>query len=294
MAAKTKQPPRDLEAEITARVIASMEAGTVPWRKPWTTMGALRNAVSKKPYRGINPFLLDMAAGDGGWHDPRWLTFKQCAEKGGSLKGEKGTTIIFWKVVTEDRFKVKLDRPFRVLRHYTVFNAEQTTGIEWEPLVEKDPSCFEINEAAQAVIDGYPNRPKMGWGGDVAYYRPSTDHVQLPDKVSFDTAAAYYSVAFHELGHSTGHETRLNRPELAPHAMVGESYSREELVAEMTAAMLLSSVGMENQYPFEQHASYIETWLGRLADGDNKGLLIQAAAKAQRAVDHILDTKWES
>lgn len=302
-ATKTRRPAapkarRDLEQEITDKILALLEEGTAPWRIPWSDHGAPRNLVSGKPYRGVNVFITTMTALAAGYSDPRWLTFKQCAERGGNLKGQQGTTVVFWKVVTEDRNKVKLDTPYRVLRHYTVFNVEQADGLDLEPLPTANLDVHAKCVRADEIIQQMPDRPRIQRHGARAYYSPAEDLVNVPSKVSFKTLSGYYSTMFHELAHSTGHARRLNREGFDAQTFGSAGYAREELVAEMTAAMLCGHSGMSNEYgttvyeeQVGQSAAYIASWLKALKN--DKSLVVQAAAKAQRAVDFILGTTWE-
>lgn len=285
-------PKRDLEQTVTQAIIDQLDKGTVPWRKPWTGTGGHRNLVSGKTYRGVNPMLLEIACIERGFTDSRWLTFKQLKALGGELIGEKGdperttTLVVFWKVVDEDRNGKKLDRPYRLLRHYNVFNVEQTT-LDLAP--QEEPEPFVAHAAAQAVMDHMPRRPKITWGGDRAAYSPVLDLVQLPSKEAFEDRAAYYATAFHELAHSTGHETRVGR-DLSVN-FGSEPYAKEELVAELTGAMLCAHTGLADERGIEQSAAYIAGWLKALKN--DKGLVVSAAAAAQRATDFILDTKFE-
>jgi antirestriction protein ArdC len=268
---------------ITDRIIAALEQGIVPWRRPWrSSTDAPRSFVSKRPYRGINVLMLTMTAQAQGYSSPLWLTFNQAKKQGGSIrKGEKGTPVVLWKFVeTKDKTTgEKKTVPF--LRYFTVFNAEQTEGIEI-PSAEELPE-HEPLAAAEDIIEAYlaADGPTLAHGGDSAHYQPDRDHVQLPRPEQFTAPERYYATAFHELGHSTGHEKRLART----FGRFGSGpYSREELVAEMTAVFLLSEAEIEVE--LEQSAAYIKSWLRALED-DNK-LVVTAATAAQKAADLIL------
>jgi antirestriction protein ArdC len=276
----------DVYQEVTDRIIAALEAGTVPWRKPWRTVnhGGPYSIRGGKPYRGINIFLLGLA----GYSDPRWGTYKAIAEAGGQVrKGEKGTRVILWKPVPKKTGEVERDG-YMLLRQYTVFNAEQADGLP--PLDDSPVPEFEANERAAALADGYLSHggPGLMHGYSGAYYTPATDIVRMPAHEDFAYRDAYYRTLFHELAHSTGHESRLDR--LEPALFGTDPYAREELVAEMTAAMLGGLAGLE-QGDTDDSAAYIASWLKKLRD--DRRLVIQAAAQAQKAADLIAGTTFE-
>ena len=275
----------DTYEALTDRIIATLESGVVPWRKPWKGgANAPQNRVSRRPYRGINSFILGISP----YSLPYWVTFKQAKDLGGSVrKGEKGTPVIFWKF---------LDRPqpdgtvgkFPMARTYYVFNLEQTEGVK--PLVAdqeaKEPVQVDPIAACDAIVAGFQGCPQIAHGGSQAYYRPSTDTVHMPDRSSFLGSTEYYSTLFHELGHSTGHSKRLDRDTLGGvHGFGDHSYSKEELVAEFTAAFLCGEAGIAAS-TVENSAAYIGHWLTKLRN--DKKMAIQAAGHAQRAADHIL------
>jgi antirestriction protein ArdC len=293
----TKQDVYDI---VTEKVLAALEAGTVPWHKPWTGTGAgmPTNLVSKKAYRGINVFLLSLAAMEGGYESPYWLTYKQAQAKGGNVrKGEHSTLITFWKRL-DPRDEVQPDGTTKVvtpmlLRYFRVFNVEQCDGVDY-PRPEKIESDWDPIAEAESVVSGYlgaDGAPTFRSGGDRASYPPSRDLVGMPSRDAFEGGKAYYSTMFHELTHSTGHASRLARKDLLEsHSFGDASYSREELVAEMGAAMLSAVVGIE-QATVGQSAAYVGHWLNVLR-GDHK-LVVQAAAQAQRAADRIRGITYE-
>lgn len=266
---------------ITGRIIEQLEAGTVPWRKPWTS-GAPRNMVSGKEYRGINAFLLSCAP----FKSPCWLTFKQAAAGGGSVrKGEKGYPVFFWSFPTEEQ-KAEAKAAGRerapIVRYYTVFNVEQCDGLK-TPEDIKSLSQAERVASAEALVDGMPKRPSLQ-RSEAAWYSLSTDTVGMPAFEAFESAAHFYSTLFHELTHSTGHEARLDRDGIQETTYFGSStYAKEELVAEMGAAMLCGVVGLD--VIIEHNASYIANWLQKLRN--DRRLVIQAASQAQKAADYI-------
>jgi len=277
--------------KITAQIITALESGIVPWKKPWNIAGGLmpQNVASKKVYNGLNVLLLGCQ--DHASHV--WGTFKQWKEKGGMVrKGEKGTSIIFWTFFPKKiNGNVVLDakgRPEKIpfLKYYTVFNAEQIDDIELSDYMPEKVETPEFSpiEAAEKVVSEMPNRPVIEHGGSNAGYSPSLDRVRMPQKEDFHGNGEYYSILFHELGHSTGHSSRVGR-DLSPTSFGSESYSKEELVAEIAACFLCSSVGIEQT--FDNSAAYLKGWLKRLKD-DNK-LIVRAASQARKASAYILN-----
>jgi antirestriction protein ArdC len=266
---------------ITARVIEQLQKGVAPWRKPWVTKDRqwAANFISRKPYRGCNQMLLQMM----GYSSPFWLTFKQAAELGGMVrKGEKGTPIIY--VGTAKGKKTDNDEQvnYTFLRYSTVFNVEQCERLEL-PVVEAPERRHDKIEAAEAICAGYKNPPTVGHA-DNAWYKVAADRVGIPNLDEFDSPDTYYATMFHELAHSTGHESRLKRDGIVDQIKFGsEQYGKEELVAELTAAFLCAESGIDC---LTHNASYCQSWITTL-QGDAK-LVISAAAAAQKAYEHIL------
>ncbi|MGE0136026.1 MAG: ArdC family protein [Dehalococcoidia bacterium] len=275
----------DPYAEVTARITAALEAGTVPWRHPWRARGH-RNAISNRPYRGINLLLLGLLALQQGYTDPRWLTYRQAASLGGHVRrGERGAGIVLWKPIERrDAVDGEVIDTFPVMRFYTVFNASQCDGVE---LPETEAAtAFDPVERAEAVAAGYSGGPVVLHDADAAYYVPSKDEVHLPVRTAFRDADGYYATLFHELAHSTGHPSRLNREGYQESAPFGSPvYSREELVAEFGAAFLCQEAGIDASR-LDQSAAYIASWLRALQD--DRRLAVSAAGLAQRAADRIL------
>ena len=276
----------------TDQIIEKLQEGTIPWHMPWSADGP-RNLISDKPYRGINVFLL----GSLGYMSPYWLTFKQAQSLGGHVnKGEKGTPVVFWKRYSKmetdpDTRKVKEARRF-VLRYYRVFNIEHCT-LPPEEIPQADPTTKEFDPIpkAESVVEAMPNAPEITHQSQRACYSPLLDVVNMPRPESFDTPENYYSTLFHELTHSTGHESRLNRKGITDPVHFGShSYSKEELIAEMGAAFLSGHCGIEDRI-LDNSAAYINGWLGRLRN-DPK-LVVMAAAKAQKSSDYIQGVKYE-
>ena len=278
-------------AMITEKIIEQLEKGVVPWRMPWNgyIKGFPMNFTSKKEYRGVNIFLLKLAMRS----TPYWVTFKQAKQLKGSIKkGEKGYPVIFWKFLETTDKETGEKKNIPLLRYYTVFNLDQCEGIELPEIDQPETREFSPIEQAEKIISDMPNRPTINHNEARAYYRPSADLVNMPKKELFLSDAEYYSTMFHELSHSTGHTSRLNRENEAKNHMFGSAdYSKEELIAEMGAAFLCAESNIENE-TIENSAAYIAGWLCKLKN-DTK-LLIQAAGKAQKAADHILDRQFEN
>ena len=266
---------------ITESILAQLDNGVVPWRKPWVALpGTVAQSVAGHVYKGINAFLLGMAP----YTDNRWITYKEAIKRGGNVrKGEKGTPIAFWKQFSKENDEGETKTiPF--LRYYTVFNVEQCEGLDLPalPIVE---SNFTAIEQAEAVVAGMPNAPEINHnGGDKAYYTPKTDKISLPSPEAFDSAENYYATTFHELAHSTGHKDRLDRG-ISDSCIFGNTdYGKEELVAEFTSAFLSQHVGIENT--LEISAAYIDHWSQVIKK--DRMMIISAASKAQKAADFIL------
>lgn len=282
---------------VTDKMVAALEAGTAPWQKPWKSGSTPTNLVSGKPYRGVNIFLLQLAAMEAGYSSPYWLTYKQVTELGGHLKqiegvekgtGQKTTIIVFWQMV-KDRKSKDPAAQIPLLRYYRVFNLDQTEDVripKTRPVdAPAEPVVFTPVELAENIIGGYLDNggPTLRESGHSAWYSAADDLVNLPEQELFVSADEYYATAFHELGHSTGHKDRLDR-------LVGESYfgshdyGREELVAEMTGTFLASEAGIETT--FDNSAAYLNSWIRTIKE-DVKAV-VWAAGQAQRAADLIL------
>src|SRR5438876_6411328 len=207
---------------VTEQVIQQLESGVAPWRKPWRTLPPA-NLVSKKPYRGINVFLLAFA----GYGSQYWLTYRQTQALGGNVRrGQHGTKIVFWKCKTRERQTADgeiEECKSAFLRYYTVFNLEQTEGLK---ALLALPPAFPI-EPAETIVEGMPNPPAFEQDARAAYI-PSCDTVTMPSRTAFDSQAEYYSTLFHELTHSTGHAKRLGREGIEKIQPFGsEDYSKE-------------------------------------------------------------------
>lgn len=285
---------------VSDRIISSLKAGVIPWEKPWKspryTGGSFpRNFYTGKSYRGINVLLLWSSE----YSSPFWLTFKQAqALKGNVRKGQQGAPIVFYKQLpgyakNDEEGTGEDERIPFVLCHYTVFNAEQCDGLTL-PEIEQPRTAPEIgeDELCESIVTGWENHPTLHLNSPTeyrAYYRPSSDSVHMPARSRFVDAPHYYSTLFHELVHSTGHESRLNRTFGARFG--DEPYSKEELVSEMGAAFLSAIAGIANEHTDRNTTAYIQNWIAKLEE-DNR-LIVHAAANAQRAVDLILGSTFE-
>ena len=270
---------------VTDRIIAELEKGHIPWQKPWTGVrtGAYSH-VTGRPYSLLNQLML-MKPGE-------YLTYKQAISKGGTVrKGEKSQIVVFWKpfeVIKEKEDGSKEKQMIPLLKYYNVFHIDQCEGIKPRFVQEELKPANPIVEA-ESILSGYSQRTGCRIRNerqDRAFYRPSSDCIVLPLREQFPQIAEYYSTAFHEVTHSTGHASRLNR--LNTSAFFGsEDYSKEELIAEMGSAILMNELGIETPDTFRNSAAYIQGWLHALRDDSR--LVVSAAGKAEKAVRLILN-----
>lgn len=284
----------DLYQTVTDRILFALDQGTVPWKRPWSVEGGIHvNLKSKKAYRGVNQLLLDLAAMAEGYTSPYWVSFKQAQDLGGSVKkGEKSTLITFWKrIEVKDVNAPGGKKKIALLRYYRVFNVAQCEGIEDKvpATVTADGTEFDPIESAEYIVENMPNKPPVSHGGDRACYSPMLDAVTMPHRKQFVGESEYYSTLFHELAHSTGHKSRLDRD--LNGTFGSDPYADEELIAEITASFLNAQCGILDDV-IENSAAYIEGWRRKLSN-DPK-LIVKAAGKAQKACDYILDIKWNN
>ena len=276
----------DIYEAITNRIIDALEAGTIPWRKPWK--GGCRYAISHstgRPYSLLNQLMLGERPGE-------YLTWKQIHDEGGRVKkGAESQFVVFWKMIEkQDKDDPEQTKEIPFLRYFNVFHIDDCEGIEpkfttsEEPFTHADPIAH-----AEEVFADYIARSGVTFRSayqDRAYYRPSDDSINLPLIEQFQDAAEYYSTLFHEATHSTGHPSRLNR--LTKIAGFGsEEYSKEELTAEIGAATILGTLGIETESSFANSAAYIDGWLHALKN--DKKLIVSAAGRAEKAVRLILN-----
>ena len=241
-----------------------------------------RSHATGKAYSLLNQMLLGRPG--------EYVTFKQCQEAGGRVKkGEKAHMVVFWKWIEQEDEETGEVKEIPFLRYYNVFHIDQCEGVTAKHTSEvRFPDGAEVLEAAQEIVYDYLGREGVKLShseGDRAFYRPATDEVVLPIRKQFVSTAEYYSTVFHELTHSTGHPSRLNRLN-RPSFFGTEDYSKEELVAEIGAAALVNHVGLETDHSFRNSAAYVQNWLQVLKD--DKRFIVSAAGKAEKAVNLIL------
>ena len=279
----------DLYAEVTNQIVAMLDAGVVPWRSPILgrcSAGHPKNLITGYKYRGINVFLLAFTAYTRGYESSYWLTFNQAAQRGGSIKkGEKSSMVVFWKQYETEDQQTGEPKTVPLLRYFNVFNICQVNGITAPDAVILKRTNFTPIESAEAIVTDYAGGPAIEHGGSQAFYRPASDVVRMPEPTRFTSGGEYYSTLFHELAHSTGHSSRLNRGlDSNPKPFGTPDYGREELVAEMASAFICGEVGIHPNV-IENQAAYIGGWLRQLKM--DKKIVIAAAGAAQKAVDWI-------
>jgi antirestriction protein ArdC len=276
---------RDLYAEVSARIVAELEAGAAPWIKPWSaTPGANTpcNAVTNRPYSGCNVVLLWMAQA-AGYRTPRYLTFKQALELGAHVrKGERGTKVYFVKQLeVRDNADDAPARLIPMMREYTVFNVHQCENLPdsvtiGKPMLIRNPHTRD--ELADAFLQSTGADIREGHGE--AYYAPSRDFISMPAFVGFTGADPFYNVAFHELTHWTGHTSRLDRD--LKNRFGSRHYAAEELIAELGAAFLCAEFGFDGDV---RNAGYIANWIELLKA--DKRAFFTACSKASTAADYL-------
>lgn len=278
---------KDVYEIITSRIIEQLEQGRVPWKQPWTEAGLPQNLISKRYYRGINTWLLLSL----GYSQNYFLTYKQIKDIGATLKkGEKSCPVVFWTWL-EPKEDAPVDTKAKpMLRYYTVFNIEQCERIPESmiPQTNTEQNNDPIEICEQIVVN-MQKKPDIKHKENRAYYHPLLDYINMPKLKSFNSSESYYVTLFHELVHSTGHLSRLNRSEITDmESLGGDAYSTEELVAEIGACYLCSHAGILQQ-EFDNNMAYIQSWLAKLKN--DKRCIVFASAKAQKAVDYILNVQ---
>lgn len=279
---------------VTERLIGMLESGTAPWQKPWDAGIAAMNRphnFNGRPYHGVNALMLWCTAIDKGYEDPRWLTFKQVNKLGGHVnKGEKAQIVEYWQWEKEvenpetgEKEKVPLEHP-KVYRA-AVFNADQCTGL---PKLRRQAQKWSPVERAENIIaaNGVPVTHNTDGS---AFYSPGGDFICLPPRESFATVDAYYSTLLHEVGHSTGHPTRLNREFGGQFG--SEGYAREELRAELASTFLCGELGIATTGSDEQHAAYVKSWVSALKNDYNE--IFRAAADAEKICNYLYEREKE-
>jgi len=276
---------------VTDSILAHLERGTVPWRCPWNrTTGRPRNFHTGREYQGVNVLLLGLLH----FPSPWWMTFRQTQERGGCVrKGEHGAIVMKWGRHTRDVKNGDGSEEAKTtffLKSYRVFNASQIDGIEF-PTAESYPKLDESQRIARAeqIVARMPKAPTICEGGTIqACYRRGTDAIEMPAFERFNTPEEFHLTLFHELIHSTGHESRLARKGVIDSdGFGGKVYSQEELVAEMGAAFLGIEAGIVRD-EHEQSAAYLKGWLDTLRVEEHRRWIVQAANQAGRAADFVL------
>ena len=273
---------------VTKRILEQLEQGVIPWEKPWNTgtLNGAFNRISKKPYSLLNQILLG--------RDGEWATFKQWTDLGGHIrKGEKASFVVFWKIQPYEDINAdgeKIVKQIPLLRYYNVFHISQVDGVE--PKSKPELKEVEPIEAAEKIKESYKEREHIRIIETItngAGYDPVMDYIQVPCRKQYTDANEFYSTLFHEMVHSTGHKTRLDRLTSEDNLHFGsEVYSKEELCAELGSAMILNKIGIETPQTFKNSAGYIQNWLHAIKSHDNK-FIVSAASKAKKAVNFILD-----
>ena len=271
----------DIYAEITNRMIAEMEQGIIPWRKPWMARGMAISRSTGRPYSLLNQLLLGQ--------EGEYLTMKQVDAEGGHVrKGEKAHLVVFWKwLEKKDEESGEVNR-FPILRYFHVFHVNQCEGIAPKHIKEPETPA-DPDAAAEQIIGAYVEREGVRLerkAGNCACYNPRKDMITLPLLAQFSETAEYYSTAFHEMVHSTGHAKRLNRIQATAN-FGGEDYSKEELVAEIGSAALVFRAGLETKDSFRNSTAYVQNWLQVLKN--DRRFIISAAGRADKAVTYIME-----
>ena len=277
-------------ARITSAIIKKLETGTKPWVKPWRGVSVSRPLRScGTPYRGMNVFWLWMVAEAGGYTSPYWMTYRQCARLGGQVrKGEKSTIAIFYKSYTKESATPDGDDPAletrRVLKAYAIFNADQCDGLPVRYYPDAEPQDTEP-QGREDSLDTFFDTIKFNLRqqGCSAYYEAAPDRITMPPPNLFHGYDHYYATLAHELSHWTGHASRLDRD--LKNRFGSEAYAAEELIAELSSAILGSELGLPVAH-LDSHASYIASWLKVLKQDDRA--ILTAAARAEEAASLLL------
>lgn len=271
---------------VTDRIIAELEKGRIPWKRCWSgSRSGAYNRITKKPYSLMNQMLLGQSGA--------WATYKQWQELGGHIrKGEKASFVTFWKLQPYEETNADGETEIKqipLLRYYNVFHISQVEGVK--PLEDVKLNDIEPIAEAERIKEAYKEREHIQIKeviSNEAFYSPSGDYIQVPCREQYQEANEFYSALFHEMIHSTGYKTRLDRLTTGAAAMFGsETYSKEELVAELGSAIILNQLGIETPQTFKNSAAYIQSWL-KVLKNDNK-FIVSASSKAQKAVEYILN-----
>lgn len=280
----------DVATMVTERIISMLEEGNIPWEKPWVGTSGAWSRSTGKYYSFLNQLMLPSG---------EYATLKQINEAGGKVnKGAKTKQVVFWKMLkkteTNDAGE-EVERTIPLLRYYNVFNVETDTNLEVKHQKCEPPSGVSAIAGLENVKNDYIVRSGVTFDeerGDRAFYAPIIHRVVVPEKSQFENVAEYYSTVFHELAHSTGHHTLLGRiSESHVSAFGSDDYSREELVAELTACAILANTGVETSASFRNNAAYIQSWVQALKN-DVKAI-VWASSRAEKAFNLIMGIEEE-
>lgn len=279
----------DVYTLVTNEIIEQLKRNVIPWQQPWHNNGIPQNMLTRKPYRGINLLLLGML----GYESNYFLTFNQLRSIGASVKkGEKAHIVVFWKPLIKEKKEEDVENVKSssfILKYYKVFNVIQCLDIPQNYLKKEEEIAFSSIAYCEQIITEMNNCPKITYDFQEAFYSPLEDCINMPKHETFKNSELFYSVLFHELIHSTGHLSRLNRMGVTTSAKFGDkSYSLEELTAEIGACFLTSMCGISSDI-FGQSVAYIKGWLEALQN-DPK-FIFHASGQAQRATDYILNVR---
>ena len=282
------QSQNELREQITNQLIEAIKAGTIPWRRPWSSdpnaPGLHTSLSTGSPYRGINQMILTAATARRNFKSKWWATFNQIKHNGASVtRGEKGTHIVLFKKIERKRTDEVGDGvkdSFFVMREFCVFNAEQTSGLEKFRVGFTKPQndAAERYDNADAVIDAVG--ADIRYGGNEAFYNPPGDFIQLPHRHQFESPEAFYETAFHEHVHLSEHPSRLNWNR------ADEGYAMGELIAEIGSCQIMAELGLPTTNNLNNHAAYLQHYLKGMAD--DARFIFRAAAQASKAVDFLL------
>jgi antirestriction protein ArdC len=289
-------PKYDVYMEVTNQIIEALEQGVKPWECPWQkNAAALPLRVTGDSYRGINHVLLNLKAWAQGYRNPVWMTFKQAQDLGGMVrKGEKSSLVVKYgtfEAKDEAREGETKDKTRGYLKAYRVFNVQQIDGLDdqFPTPDEAAPLATRPIEQLSHIAANMVERMGVGYaeGGDRACYVPSLDKVHMPELPKFKAAELFYSTLFHELSHATGHKRRCDRTKDKAGSKFGNAvYAMEELVAEISSAMVGAQLGFQPGH-IEDSAAYVQSWLKVLRD--DKRAIVKAAAAAQRSADYLME-----
>lgn len=282
---------------VTNKILSMLESGVSPWKKTWSASSDTpMNLVTKYPYRGVNVWMLLFSPNA---TTPYWATWNQIQKLNGKVKsGEEKNyeMVVFWKQLSftkKDNNGNEIDEKFPMLRYTRVYNLGQCEFDQ--KVVDKLVPKKEVKENnsiehCENIVKNYKNCPELKHGGNSAHYSPLFDRIQMPEMSTFTNAECYYSTLFHEMGHSTGSDKRLKRFKATDSNIFGsDTYSKEELVAEMTASFLCAESGIDNE-TIENNVAYLDGWIKAIKNGD-KSMIVSAASKASQASDYILNRK---